>query len=286
MKTARSTGIFVSLVVSLVLGTAFSASAQQVYIANESQSKLQLLNLSTNQFTTLYNIGGKPDDMTLNASGQLLYTVPAAGTLNLWDPVAQQNTVLASNLKWARDLEIEPGGQTMLIGIYAPGEIMRYNFATQTSTLLIKKLGSCDGITYDPYGNLYAVANHNTIIQINPTTGAIINTLVLEPHKGVNGGDGLTYDSFSGSLWATHDGTTGAGLLQIPISPTGFTPAGFTFYPSTKFAAPDGIKSDGKGNLYVGSIATFFVYNIPTQTVTKSLVASGADGVSLVPGTY
>jgi sugar lactone lactonase YvrE len=282
MKTAHFTGI----VTVLMLAAVFSANAQQVYIANESQSKLQLLNLATSQFTTLYKIGGKPDDLILNANGQLLYTIPESGTINQWDPVTQQNTVIVSNLKWARDLEIEPGGQTMLIAVYAPGEIVRYNFTTGTTTTLIKKLGSCDGVKYDPYGNLYAVANHNTIIQINPATGAIIHTLVLEPHHGVNGGDGLTYDSFSNSLWATHDGTTGAGLLQIPVGPSGFTPAGFTFFPSTKYAAPDGIKSDGKGNLYVGSIATFFVYNIPTNTVTTSLVASGADGVSLVPGTY
>jgi hypothetical protein len=282
MKRAR----FFAIVSALILATVFSVNAQQVYIANESQSKLQLLNLANSQFTTLYEIGGKPDDLILNANGKLLYTVPIAGTVNQWDPVTQQNTVIVSNLKWARDLEIEPGGQTMLIAVYAPGEIVRYNFTTGTTTTLIKKLGSCDGVKYDPYGNLYAVANHNTIIQINPTTGAIINTLVLEPHHGVNGGDGLTYDSYSNSLWATHDGTTGAGLLQIPVSPSGFTTAGFTFFPSTKYAAPDGIKSDGKGNLYVGSIATFFVYNIPTNTVTTSLVASGADGVSLVPGTY
>jgi hypothetical protein len=280
MKMVRFIGL------ALILGAAFSVTAQQIYITNESQSKLQLLNLATNQFTTLYETAGQPDDLILNAEGQLLYTVPAAGTLNLWDPTTQTNTILSSSMKWARDMVIEPSGQTMLVAIYAPGEIYRYNFQTQTFTTLIQKLGSCDGITYDPYGNLYAVANHNTIIQINPTTGKIINTLVLEPHKGVNGGDGLTYDSFTGSLWATHDGTTGSGLLQIPISQAGFTSAGFTFFPSTLYAAPDGIKSDGKGNLYVGSIATFFVYNIPTNTVTKSLVAKGADGVSLVPGTY
>jgi len=50
--------------------------------------------------------------------------------------------------------------------------------------------------------------------------------------------------------------------------------------------APDGIKSDGKGNLYIGAIHTVAVYNIPTNTVTRNIVVKGADGVSLVPGTY
>ena len=282
MSTLREIGI----VLIFALMSTFSASAQQLYITNESHSSIELLNINTSVLTTLYNIGGQPDDLTLNSQGQLLYTVPIAGTVNLWDPKTGINTTLVSGEKWARDLEIEPGGQTMLIAVYTPGSIVRYNFTTKTTTTLIKKLGTCDGIAYDPYGNLYAVANHNTIIQINPTTGAIINTLVLEPHQGVNGGDGLTYDSYSGSLWATHDGTTGFGVIKIPVSASGFTSAGFTFYPSTAFSSPDGIKSDGKGNLYIGAIWTAVIYNIPTNSVTYSFVAKGADGVSLVPGTY
>jgi hypothetical protein len=272
--------------IALALGVCFSAAAQQVYITNEGRKEIQLLNIETNQLTILYNIGAAPDDLTLNSAGQLIYSIPALGVVDLYDPSTGTNSTLVSGVKWARDLYIEPGGQTMLIAIYAPGQIDRYNFTTNTLTVLTKKLGSCDGIAYDPYGNLYAVANHNTIVQINPTTGAIIATLVLEPHKGVNGADGLTYDSFTGSLWATHDGTTGSGLVQIPVSQSGFTSAGYTFYPQPSLSAPDGIKSDGKGNLYIGAIWNFAVYNIPTNTVTYSIVTKGADGVWLVPGTY
>lgn len=285
----------IAIAVALALLSAFSLSAQTLptlYISNESHNSLETLNLNTSTLTTLYTVGTGAeyhlDDLTLNSQGQLIYSVPQAGLVNLYDPTTKENSTLASGLKWVRDLEIEPGGATMLIGIYTPGSIVRYNFATKTTTTLIKKLGTCDGITYDAYGNLYAVANHNTIIQINPVTGAIIATLTLEAHDGVNGGDGLTYDSYTHALWATHDGTTGYGLLEIPVVSTGFKSLspGFTFFPSTLYNAPDGIKSDGKGNLYVGSIWTAFVYNIPTNTVTKNIVTMGADGVSLVPGTY
>jgi hypothetical protein len=156
---------------------------------------------------------------------------------------------------------------------------------------LVAKLGgTCDGIAYDAYGNLYAVAGHNTIVQINPNSGAILNTLVLEPHNGINGADGLTYDPYSGNLWATHAGTTGKGLIQIFTVPEGgFATTGFNLYLFTKQltgSAPDGIKSDGKGNLYVGAINTIFKYNIPTNEITGSWIVGGADGVSLVPGTY
>jgi sugar lactone lactonase YvrE len=278
----------------LVVSGATMAIAQlpEMYISSEGQSSLQVLNLNTSKLTTLYEIGAKPDDMTLNSAGQLIYSVPDTGTVNLWDPKSQTNTVLASGISGARDLEIEPGGETMLIGKYtAPAEIIRYNFSTGVQQILVPKaakLGSCDGIAYDAYGNLYAVANHNTIIQINPNTGAIIATLVLEPHVGVNGGDGLTWDSYTNSLWATHDGKTGIGLLQIFVTESGFastTSSGFVFYPFTGITNVDGIKSDGAGNLYIGAIWNALVYNIPTKTITKNIVVKGADGVSIVPGT-
>lgn len=281
MVTLRGIG----LVFTLVLLITFSSSAQQIYVANEPLESLQLLDLNTSRVTTLYKVGARLDDLILNSAGQLIYSAPSSGTVYLYDPNTGQNTTLVSGLKYARDLAIEPGGQTMLIAIYSPGAIVRFNFATGTTTVLTKKLGSCDGIAYDPYGNLYAVANHNTIVQINPVTGAILNTLVLEPHYKVNGGDGLTYDSYSGSLWTTHNGTTGYGLVQIPVTSAGLGSSS-SLYLTPTVRAPDGIKSDGKGNLYIGAIWTVAVYNIPTNTVTKNIAVKGADGVSLVPGTY
>ena len=275
---------------ALLLLLSVSGFAQQLYISNEPKKSLQLLNLNTTppQLTTLYNAAGQLDDLILNSAGQLIYTIPSLAQVDLWDPTTGLNTILTSSVPHARDLEIEPGGQTMLVASYSPGEIFRYNFATGALTLLTKKLGSCDGIKYDPYGNLYAVANHNTIVQINPTSGAIMNTLVLEPHHASNGGDGLTYDSYTGNLWATHDGTTGLGLLEIPVTAAGLGTT-FTFYnlqTVLKGSSLDGIKSDGKGNLYIGGIHTADVYNIPSGTITKDIVVNGADGVSLVPGTY
>ena len=292
MRLLRGTAV----IFALFLVTIFPLSAQQLYITNEGHGDIELWNLSTNTLSTLYTIGVganfNPDDLILNSAGQLIYSIPKTGNVNLYDPVAGTNTTLATGIGAARDLAIEPGGQTMLIAKYSgPAEIVRYNFALGTWSIFVPKtakLGTCDGIAYDEYGNLYAFANHNTIVQINPATGAIMATLVLEPHSGINGGDGLTYDSPTKSLWGTHNGTLGGGVLQIPVSPSGFasTNPGFTFYPTPGIGNLDGIKSDGKGNLYIGAIWSAIVYNIPTNTITHSITVKGADGVSLVPGTY
>jgi hypothetical protein len=279
------------LVSALIPLIGLMSIAQQVYISNEPNKSLQLLNFGASppKLTTLFTAAAKLDDLTINAAGQLIYSMPSLNEVDLYDPLTGQNSKLTSGVKLARDLAIEPGGQTLLIASYSPGAIYRYNFATGALTLLASKLKGCDGIAYDPYGNLYAVANHNTIVQINPTTGAVLNTLVLEPHHGINGGDGLTYDSYSGSLWATHDGSTGVGVIQIPVTAAGLGSTFSLFLTPTlqkSGSAPDGIKADGQGNLYIGAIWTAAIYNIPTNTITKNVVVKGADGVSLVPGTY
>jgi WD40 repeat protein len=292
---SRFKGILFVLVLAGFNAVFAQAQLAQVYISNEGKDNLQLWNPNTGQLTTLYEIGGSPDDLTLNSQGQLLYTVPKAGTVNLWDPTTGVNTVLATGITWARDLEIEPGGETMLVAKYdSPAAIERYNFSTGTYAPLFpptKGYTAFDGIAYDGYGNLYAVSNHNTIIQLNPITGAILNTLVLEPHSGVNGGDGLTWDPYTQSIWTTHDGKTGVGVIQIYVNENGFvstTSSGFTFYPftGTGITNVDGIKSDGLGNLYIGGIYFGVVYNIPENKVTNMIVTKGADGISLVPGTF
>lgn len=269
----------------ILLAITSTSLAQQLYIANEPKKELELLNLETGALSVLYTLTADLDDLIVNSQGQLIYSIPSLGQVDIFNPTTGVNSVLVSGVKYARDLEIEPGGQTLLIAIYSPGSIVRYNFSTGAQTTLIKHLGTCDGIAYDAYGNLYAVANHNTIVRIDPVAGTILQTLVLEAHQGVNGGDGLTYDTYTGELWATHDGTTGYGVEEIFTNASGFTGA-FTLFPTPTVHAPDGIKSDGKGNLYIGAIHTAAVYNIPTNTVTKNIVVDGADGVSLVPGTY
>jgi sugar lactone lactonase YvrE len=70
-------------------------------------------------------------------------------------------------------------------------------------------------------------------------------------------------------------------LIEVPTDLSGFT-----LFQTGKISFPDGIKSDGKGNLYIGALWTAVEYNIPDDKITKDIIVKGADGVSLVPGSY
>lgn len=285
----------------VLLGLVAGSVAQQLYATSETTGNLDLINLATGSVTSIYTAAGRPDSVVLTAQGQLIYDLSLQGILALYDPVAKTNTVLASGLKSPRDLAFDvptacnpkANANTVLVAEYSIGQIIRYNLTTHTFVKLGKQLGSktngfaVDGLAYDPQGDLFAIVSHNTIVQLDPCTGVVLKTLVLEPHYRVNGGDGIVYDTYSGQLWITHDGTDNAkGLIEVPTDLSSFS-----LFQVGQIPVPDGIVSDGKGNLYIGAgLQRLMVYNIPSDTLlhpaAKSLVVAGIDSLVLIPGTY
>lgn len=282
----RKTFAFYGLATLLTVLLSAGSWAQSVYVANESKQQLDLVNLNTGSINILFStvaMGGKPDSVILNSQGQLIYTMTNIGLLCMFDPVTGINTVLASGLSYPRDLVFDPGTEnTLLIALYARGQIARFNMITGTVTLLTTKLGTADGLAYDPAGELFVVANHNKVCQIDPVLGTVLKCIVLEPHYKVNGGDGITYDSYTGQLWVSHVGTLGNGLIELSTDLTTMT-----WFQSGHILVPDGIVSDGSGNLFIGAgLHNVVEYNIPTDSITKSVLVKGVDDVALVPGTF
>ncbi len=274
------------LVLALAVLCSVDSSAQSVYVANESLQQLDLVNLNTGAINILFStvsMGGKPDSVILNSQGQLIYTMTNIGLLCLFDPATGTNKVLASGLSYPRDLVFDPGTQnSLLIALYARGQIARYNMLTGTVTILTKNLGTADGLAYDPAGDLFVVANHNKVCQIDPALGTVLKCIVLEPHLKVNGGDGITYDPYSGHLWVSHCGSQGNGLIELSTNLSSMT-----WFQSGNILVPDGIVPDGKGNLFIGAgLRRVVEYNIPTDTITKAVLVRGVDDIALIPGTF
>jgi hypothetical protein len=260
-----------------------SSLAQQLYYTSEPGMTLDKIDMSTGAIAQLFSTAnlGKPDSLILTAGGKIIYDMSSAGVIDEFDPVSRTNINLVSGLSGPRDFVFDPGSTTsLLVALYSPGAIIRLNLTTKTWHYLIRNLGTCDGLAYDANGNLFAVANHNTVVQVDPVAGIILKTLVLEPHYRVNGGDGMVYDTFTGKLWISHDGTDNAnGLIEVPTDLSTFT-----LFQSGNIHVPDGLISDGQGNLYIGAgLQKIVVYNIPTNTITKALKAYGVDDVAFVP---
>ncbi len=96
----------------------------------------------------------------------------------------------------------------------------------------------------------------------------------------------MVYDPYSGQLWISHDGSDDANdLIEVPTDLSSFS-----LFQTGQIPVPDGIVSDGKGNLYIGAgLQRLVVYNIPSDTLAQSfpnsLLVPGIDSLALIPGT-
>jgi sugar lactone lactonase YvrE len=258
--------------------------AVNLYATGEASQLLQEVNMTTGAVTVLANLTNRPDSLILDSQGRLLYTTGGSGTgtVSMYDPSTKTVSVVLTGLSYPRDLIFDPGQTSLLVSNFGLGQILRLNLSTGAVTTLLTGQGTVDGLAYDPAGQLFAVVNHHTqIVQLDPTSGAILKTLtVVTDHTvGYYGLDGLTYDSYTGDLWVSDVGTGANCLVEIPTDLSGFT-----LFQVGNFSSPDGIISDGHGNLFVGTgLVTVIEYNIPTNTITKRVKVSSVDDVVMVP---
>lgn len=284
MKKCRCAGLLVFLPLML----ASVSTAQMFYVTSEPGQQLDLVDFGSGTVTDIYNIGSRPDSLIVNSQGQIFYTVTPLGTLQMFDPNTGQDSVLATySSGYPRDLVFDPDGQSVLVSLYGSRKLWRYNLTSGTATIFPSApIGlTMDGLAYDPAGNLFAVVSRNTVCQLDPATGAILQTLVLEPAFNLNGGDGMVYDPFTKNLWVTRVSTLGDGLIEIPLTESTPPVLGTPIFLQTgNLATPDGVISDGQGNLYIGEgLQNLTAYNIPSDTIVKRVLATGIDDTAFVP---
>lgn len=270
------------LCAALVICAVPQSWSQNLYATSEAAQQLVQVNMQTGAVTVLFNTASTPDSVIVDASGRLIYTTQKIGTVSVFDPSTGTNSVIVGGLSYPRDLIFDPGATTLLVSNFNKGELDRVNLVTGTLTPLLKGQGTVDGLTYDPQGDLFAVVNHHTqIVQLDPNTGKILKTLtVVTNHTvGYYGLDGLTYDPYTQKLWATDVGVGANCLVEIPTDLSTFT-----FFQVGNMPTPDGLVSDGQGNLYIGvNLARVYEYNIPSDTITKQVKVKNVDDVALVP---
>jgi PEP-CTERM motif len=190
------------------------------------------VNTTTNAITVVDAGASGPDSLIFSGSN-ILFTNVFAGDVSLFNGTT--NTILQTGLSIPQDLTLDPGGATYLVSDTGNGRILRQS-VTGGSVATLATPGNPTGLAYDPAGQLFVV-NGSDLLQIDPTTGATINTFVLG-----SAGDGLAYDPFTGNLFVSFT----SGIEEVPTSLSG---SGTTFaYNGDRI---DGLESDGLGNIYL-----------------------------------
>jgi sugar lactone lactonase YvrE len=236
----------------------------------------------THSVNSVFNAGAPLDSLFFDPSGRVIFDELDNGTVRAFNPNTNSNVLLASGIGQPIDLALEPNKTSFLVSDANNNRLDRVSLMGGILGSLSLG-GRPDGVTYSANGNLFVNVssgfqnNDSKVEEINPTTGAVIastgNTHIFL--------DGLTYDGFTGMLFAS-DYNNGRILEINPttLSFTSLTPTG------AALSQPDGITSDGQGNLYIASRAngTVMQYNITANHDTAIGFITGLDDLAPASG--
>ncbi len=265
----------------VVLVSARPASATLLYATSISTNTIYTVDTATHAITPYLNVGVNLDSIFFDPSGRLVYSELNNGRVQAHNPANNTTVTLASGLTAPIDMALEPNGTSFLVS-NSTNALVRISLAGGVLGSINVGLRP-DGIIYDPSGHLFVnlstgfTANNSSVRQIDPVTGAVIATT---GNTGVFL-DGLTYDSFSGFLYAS-DYNNGR-IVRINPNTMAFsflTPLG------AALSQPDGITSDGMGKLYLASRGNAHVieYDIATNTATNLGTINGLDDLAPASG--
>jgi streptogramin lyase len=264
-----------------VLGVGFAsvAKAVTIYATSYEGQAIYKCDTVTNTNTLVYSTAsaGNPDSLIFDPAGRIIYSATPNGTIHSYNPIGNFDTTLAFATNPV-DLALDPSGTTFLVSDIGSPSIKRIPVAGGVSTVLVN--GSYNaGIAY-ANANLFAIANHNEVDQLNPVTGAVLNSSIPSALLDL---DGMTYDPLTQHLWATD--LNNGSLVE-------FNPAALTYTVHTLptyfggSLQPDGIISDGAGTIYFASRKAFSIYSydIATATITAHNQVFGLDDLAPIIG--
>jgi streptogramin lyase len=255
--------------------------------SNSGYSEIDQVNTIPQTVSTYLNINAsnQPDSIIFDSSGNVIYSAFTAGEVIRYDPITTVSTILATGLSTPADMVLEPGGNTLLVSGFSSGDIDRVNLNTLSVTPLSTGLGNPEGLAY--VGSKLFVnigyrgggPNGKAVAEINPVTGAIITTTT-----GLNSLDGLTYDPYSGLLYAS----SLFGNLVYSIDPNNL--ANVQIATGTGIVpGPDGITADGIGNIFIASSASdgdshVYQLNLISHALTQNAFVPGLDDLAPASG--
>ena len=280
MKHTKLTLIAYAFTALSGLGPVSLASASTIYATSIISNQVLKVDTVTNSVTPVFTSSGGVDSLVFDNAGRIIYSESVSGEVRRYDPATGTDDLLATVFNPV-DLVLEPGGSSVLVSEFLGGTIVRIDLAMKTATPLRTYGGNPEGLAYDPAGHLFANLGvrdflaDKYIAELDPVTGAI-----LQRSPGVTSLDGLTYDSFTGQLFAS-------ALFGNQVC--GFDPrnlsAGTTGCRGV-VPDPDGLSSDGIGNLFIAATgdARIYQYDLISDTLIPRTFILGLDDVAPASG--
>jgi DNA-binding beta-propeller fold protein YncE len=258
------------------------APADIIYATSNTANEVYSVDTVSHAVTPVFHSPAGLDSLFFDPSGRIIYSSQTANLVGVFDPRTSTNITLASGIGGPRDLALEPGLTSFLVSeqTHVLTRVSLSGGVLGTLALNARP----EGVTYDNTGRLFVNVSSNfgvndsQIQRIDPTTGRVLATT---GNTGVFL-DGLTFDSFSGMLFAAdfnHGRILEINPGTMAVVAT-LTPGG------AALSVPDGLTSDGMGNLYIASEGNSSVmrYDIRTNTETVVGTINGLDDLAPASG--
>jgi hypothetical protein len=161
----------------------------------------------------------------------------------------------------------------VLVSDTGNGRIISVNLSGPLNSYTVfKSVTNPTGLAFDPANHLFVLSGAS-ILEFNGA-GTQIGSLAL-PH----GADGLTYDPFTGQLWASYT----SGIMEIPTSLASVTKD--VPYNGDRI---DGLESDGTGRIFLAdtsaSVPNITEYDIGPNTFTAETGVPTIDDLAPLVG--
>ena len=273
------------MALSIVLLGSGRASATQLYATSISGNEIYQVDTVGNTVTPYLNTVYAADSVMFDSSQNVIYTRINQGEVRLYNPNSAIDSLIAGGFTGPADIALEPGGGTMLVSEFYGGRIDRINLTTHVVTTLLTTVGSGpEGLAYDGsrlFANLgvRSTGAQKYVAEIDPVTGAILAQSPL-----LSSLDGLTYDPYSGRLFAS----SVFGNTVYEFDPNNLNNVQDLSLKLGSIPGPDGITTDGIGNIFVASTGApdGYVYQIDLigQTLTQKQYVPGLDDLAPASG--
>jgi sugar lactone lactonase YvrE len=268
---------------SIVLLGGSRSEATTLYATSYAGNQIDAVDTVANTVAPYLYTSSGVDSVMFDTAQRVIYTLHAAGQVVRYDPNTAANTILASGLTFPADVALEPGGNTMLVSEIWAGRIDRINLTTLTAATLLAPGGNPEGLAYVGarlFANLGLRGGGPTgkyVAEINPVTGNILAT-----SPGLDSLDWLTYDSFSGRLYAS----SLYGNNVLSINPNNLNDVQDVTSKLGTIPGPDGITSDGIGNIFIAAGVDEHVYQLDliNNTLTQKNYVYGLDDLAPASG--
>jgi hypothetical protein len=269
--------IGLAAVLTLAITSTQLARADTFYWTNIGGGAIEKTVTPSNVTTVVASPVSVPDSLIFNATGtQIIYSSLTGANAGVWvvntDGTGNHQIATSAQLggsNFVQDLALDPSGTTVLVTTTDTGNVYRVSLAGG-ATLLASPGSGVRGITYDTAGDLFVQVTGGLIEQLNPLTGAVLNS------RATGGLDGLTYDPVTGKLWA------GSGTTLESITTNLATVTPFTCLTCSSI---DGVESDGNGHIDIADTAGKIVqFTITGSTFANFATTPGIDDLAPLVG--